>query len=401
MNRVSRAPRFVRFRRPILSALAALLFLFSVNAFAQETKQDTEAEQKDAVRIFNQGQDAHERGDYKIAVKFYDQALKIAPEFPEAEFQRGNALLSLNERDEAEKAFRRALELRADWTLPMTNLGALLIQKNQFTEAEKLLNRAIAADAQNSSAYSALADLQLKTKASAQSLKELLAKTQNLSMKAKPTAAIWASRAALENALNDKTAAKMSLARALEIEASSKPALLLRAEIALAEGDFARAAADAGTLSKIAPDAVNIILLRSRVFAAQNKADDALKILDSIKNPAPEVIALRAELAVASGSTNAADLEKLLEQNPKNAGVLSRLCALYRTENPSKALDFCRRAAEAEPNNITHAVGFAAALVQAKQFENAVAILRRISEIAPDNFTARANLATALFELKR
>ncbi len=400
MNRIFRAPRLVRFRRPILSALALFLFLFSANVFAQETKQNNVAGQKDAAQIFNQGQDAHEKGDYKIAVKFYDEAIKLAPEFPEAEFQRGNALLALNETEKAEKAFRRALELRAEWTLPMTNLGALLVEKNQFAEAERLLAKAIEADAQNSSAYSALADLRLKTEASAQTLNELLAKIQNLSTKARPTAAIWTARAALENALNDKTTAKTSLARALEIEANNKSALLLRAEIALADGDFERAAADAGTLSKIAPDAVNTNLLRARIFAAQNKPDDALKVLDSIKNPAPEVVALRAELA-ASNWTNTADLEKLLEQNQKNASVLSRLCALYRRENPSKSLDYCRRASEVEPNNITHAVGFGAALVQAKQFESAVAILRRIVQIAPENFTARANLATALFELKR
>jgi len=42
-----------------------------------------------------------------------------------------------------------------------------------------------------------------------------------------------------------------------------------------------------------------------------------------------------------------------------------------------------------------------AALVQAKQYEQAVNIFRRIIEIAPDNYTAHANLAISLFQLKR
>ena len=74
---------------------------------------------------------------------------------------------------------------------------------------------------------------------------------------------------------------------------------------------------------------------------------------------------------------------------------------MTRASNPGKSLEYCRRAAEAEPDNLNHAVGYGAALVQAKQFETAAGLLRKILGIAPDNFTARANLATALFQLKR
>lgn len=382
------------FRR--LSPILLVVFLFSFACYGQD---DADENQKDAVQIFNQGQDAHERGDIKAALKFYDEAIKLAPEFPEAEFQRGNVFVSLNQSAEAERAFRRALELRADWTLPMTNLSALLVEKNQFVEAEKLLTKAVAADAQNSAAYSALVDLRLKTKADGRILKELLSKVETLTAKAKPTASIWASRAWLENALNDKTAAKSSVKRALEIEVSNKSALTMRAEIALSENEFERAAADAKILLQASPDSVSYKLLQARIFAAQNKTDEAIKILDALKNSSSEAAALRDTIA-ANNSDDATGLEKQLEKDEKNAGVLSRLCTLFRRENPLKAIDYCRRASEAEPTNINHAVGFGAALVQAKQFERAIIILRRILMVAPDNFTARANLATALFELK-
>lgn len=389
-------PRFSAVGRLLLTGALALS-LFSLNSFAQ---QDPDDAQQDAVRIFNQGQDAHERGDYKTALKFYDEAVKIFPEFPEAEYQRGNALASLDRKADAEKAFRRALELRADWTLPITNLGALLIERDEFAEAEKLLAKAIEADDANLAAYSAMTDLRLKTKASPQILKALLAKIQTLAAKANPGAALWISRAALENALDDKTAAKASVKRALEIEAANKNALSMRAEIALSENDYERADADAKTLLQMSPDSVSFKILQTRVFAAQNKTGDALKILDALKNSSSEAAALRVTIA-AYDSTSAAELEKQLEKDGKNAAVLSRLCVLLRTENPSKAVEYCRRASEAEPTNINHAVGFGAALVQAKEYENAIAVLRRILEIAPDNFTARANLAVALFQSKR
>ncbi|HLL99568.1 MAG TPA: tetratricopeptide repeat protein, partial [Pyrinomonadaceae bacterium] len=114
----------------------------------------------------------------------------------------------------------------------------------------------------------------------------------------------------------------------------------------------------------------------------------------------PEVAALK-ESITAKGSTDVGGLEKQLEKDQKNAVILGRLCSLTRASNPAKSLEYCRRAAEAEPGNVNHAVGYGAALVQAKQFENAAVLLRRIVGIAPDNFTARANLATALFQLKR
>ena len=95
------------------------MLAFSSHALAQEESSSA----GDPVKIFNQAQDAHEKGDFAAAIKLYEEALKIIPEFPEAEYQRAAALLSLNRTDEAEKGFRRAVQLRADWTLPLATLG--------------------------------------------------------------------------------------------------------------------------------------------------------------------------------------------------------------------------------------------------------------------------------------
>ncbi|HXH68907.1 MAG TPA: tetratricopeptide repeat protein [Pyrinomonadaceae bacterium] len=388
--------RFIFSRcRFLLSGICAVILAFSLASVG--LAQD---ETDEAVKIFNQAQESHEKGDLQSALKFYDEAIKLLPEFPEAEYQRGNVLLSLGKSDEAEKAFRRALELREDWTLPMTNLGALLVQKNNFPEAEKLLMKAIRENELNFAAYSALTELRLKTKASPETLKELLTKIQFLTAKANPTASIWTSRAALENALGDKASAKASLKRALAINPNDKSALLEQAEIALAESDKPTALEAAKVLEKIAPKSSEAKILQARIFASDGNVRGAVKILDSIENSTPEV-ALWRDNILASTSINTAELEKQLEKDAKNVVILGRLCAVLRTENPTKALDFCRRASEAEPNNINHAVGFSAALVQAKQYENAVIVLKRILQIAPDNFTAHANLATALFQSKR
>ena len=389
--------KFSALRQIVLSLFLAFLAVHfaAFAAFAQEDEQpDNSAE---AAALFNKGQDAHEKGDLPAAVKFYEEALKLAPEFPEVEFQRGNALLALGKAVDAEQAFRRAVELREDWTLPMITLGGVLIDRGKFDEAKTFLNKAIKLDANSFPAYAALTEVLLKTKAAPNELKLLLAKLQTLTGKANPTAAIWAARGALEAALNDSEAAKKSLANALTIEPRNASALTRRAEIALAEGDFEQALRDA---NKLPQNSQNTQILLARVYAESGNAAEATKILDALDAKNPLVASLKNSIA-ASDATNAAELEKQLEADPKNAPLLGRLCTLLRKENPPKALDYCRRAAEAEPNNINHAVGFGAALVQAKQFDNAIVIFRRILQITPDNFTARANLATALFELKR
>jgi tetratricopeptide (TPR) repeat protein len=81
--------------------------------------------------------------------------------------------------------------------------------------------------------------------------------------------------------------------------------------------------------------------------------------------------------------------------------LLAKLGASYRLDDPPRSLGYYRRANEVEPQNSEYATGYAAALVQARRFGDAVGILQRVTAAAPDSFVAHANLATALYELKR
>jgi tetratricopeptide (TPR) repeat protein len=375
---------------------AVLLFLSILFVFSFVQPIISQDEEKDPVQLFNQGQDAHEKGDLTTALKFYEEALKIAPEFPEAEFQRGNALQSLNRDAEAEQAFKKAIELRENWVLPMTGLAEILLRQNKFTEAEPILRKVIELDAKNPAAHSALAELYLKTNASAEVLKNHLQKLNGFS---NPDASIWAARGAIESKLGDKVSAKSSLEKSLTIEPKNSFALSELTNILLAEKSFEKALTTAQNLVKFYPNSVNYKLLLARVFAESGNEGEAIKILDSLDAKNSEVAALRNKL-IANSSKDIGLLEKQLETDTKNPTILGRLCVLTRTI-PAKALEYCRRASEAEPTNISHAIGFGAALVQAKQFENAVKLFRRLLAFEQENFTIHANLATALFEMNR
>lgn len=370
---------------------------------------------ENAVKIFDQAQDAHENGDLTGAIKLYDKAIGLVENFPEAEYQKGNAYLALNMLDDAERSFRKAIADRPEGSLPVAMLGEVLVRKQiaasessnsaeadrLASEAETTLAWAIELDTNNFPAYAAQVDLQLHTPTPPKKLGETLAKLRTLTDgKMKVPASIWSARAAIEHAVGDKALARSSLKNALAMDPKNPGALKFAAELALGDSDTEQAASYAEQMNRLFPNRPSTIILQARVAAAQGKTDAAIILLDQIKVRSAEADALRANITVSS-SKDAARLESLLENDPKNVNYLGRLCVLDRIGAPDKALDYCRRASEAEPNNINHAVGYGAALVQAKRFEQAAALLKRILEIAPENATVHANLGAALYQLKR
>jgi len=114
-----------------------LLALSSAAPLKAQTEEAFGDDATDPVRLFERGQSAHAHGEIEKALGFYEQALKVRPEFPEAQFQRGNALVSLKRFDEAEGAFRAAISLKKNWSLPYSALGALLVRRKQDTEANR------------------------------------------------------------------------------------------------------------------------------------------------------------------------------------------------------------------------------------------------------------------------
>lgn len=394
-----------------IALLTALCLLSLAPVTAQETNDPEEFSQGDAerrpaapdtdpVELFNRAQDAHAKGELETALELYGQALGAWPEFPEAEYQRGTIYLSLGRIAEAETAFRRAIELRRDWTLPIAELGALLVRKGEHIEAEEKLNQAIRLNEMSFPAYVALAELKIGTKASPAELRSLLAKLQYLTNKSRIPAAVWAARGALERALGDQKAARTSVERALGIDPKSFAARAEAVELSLLSGDPQGAVRIATELDREMPNSDTAKLLLARALHADGRRTEAIAALERIRFPSPEVLNFKRSVML-EGNDDTASLLALLEKDPDNASVHGRLCVLFRTSDPVRALEHCSRAAGLEPDRIDHAIGFGAALVQLKRYDTAASLFEKLLENSPENYTIRANLATALFQLGR
>lgn len=390
---------------PIAACFALLAVCPRVPAQTVETFGD---DATDPVRLFERGQGAHARGELEKAIGFYEQALKVRPEFPEAEFQRGSALASLGRFAEADAAFRLAISYKKNWSLPYSALGVVLMRQSRDKDAEQFFRQALSIDNKDAVALRMLSGLRLR----AGDTKEALDLAKRATANGEAPVSAWVDLAIAQRASGDKAAAKSTLNHVLADEPENIAALIERADLFIDEKNFELAITDLKTAAKLTPGDKAVASRLAEALQQSGKADEALavakaaglEVQQAAGNGAAGVVGTPEDIEAANSSDPATArkaLEKLLEKNPRNAMLLGRLGASYRTDAPARSLEFYRKASELQPEAFEYALGYAAALVQARRFPEAANILRKVVTAAPDNYVARANLATALYESKR
>ncbi|MEK6337283.1 MAG: tetratricopeptide repeat protein [Acidobacteriota bacterium] len=396
-----------RSRQLILSAITVVLIAISAQtSVAQVDLSDGET---DPIKLFERGQNAHSRNDLSAAVTLYEAALKLRPEFPEAEYQRGVALAGLRRDGEAEKAFARAIELRRDWMLPHSALGSLLARLSRDREAEPVLRRALQLGAKDFITLDSLSAVRFR----AGDKKEALALAESATNDENALASAWVWRAVIEGAVGNSVAALASLERALQLDPKHIGALKERAALHTSGGAYDKAIDDLkSALAEKTGDRETSLQL-AHVYSLAGKTDEEQKILTAFgqtplargkDSNGADVIGTAKEIEAAnSDDPKVAQpaLEELIKKNPRNATLLARLGEVTRLSDPQKSADSYHSANQLDPKNPKFAIGYAAALVQMRRFADAVPILRRVIAAAPTEYTAHANLALALYELKR
>ena len=392
-----------------LLSLALLLGLLAFCCqFAVAQVDDLTNGETDPIKLFEQGQDAHAKGDYKVAIQLYDAAIKLKPEFPEAEFQRAMALLSTNRSSAALDGFNRAVKLRPDWSMAYSKFGSQLesFARNETDRlAEPILRRAIELNDKDLLALSSLAVLRGRAGDRTESLKLIRIATSSK----EATHETWRLRAYLERDAGDLKAAVATITRALELYPTMTTTdYYERAKFLLELNDLTAALVDLDAIKSTlnAQTPPQHIVNLAQLYARAGKPDESKGLLDALNEKdrrLPEVVALRAELADDSSASaeERAALEDLLKRDPQNASLLSRLGNAYRRVDAEKSQGYYYRALQIDPKNAKYATGYAAALVQRRQFKQAEDVLRQVISLDPDNYTAHANLALSLYEMKR
>src|SRR5690349_21191388 len=378
----------------IATCFGLLLAGSTLRAVAQDDPFGDSA--ADPIKLFERGQSAHSRGQLEKAIDFYEQALKVKPDFPEAEFQRGNALASLGRLKEGEAALRIAISQKKNWSLPHSALGALLLRTQRDAEAEQSFRAALKIDANDGVALRMLSEIRLRAGDKQEALD--LAKRATAIPDAPASALVVL--AVAERANGNTAAAKAALDRVIGDEPANVAALLERADLFTDEKNFAPALADIRAAAKVKPGEKSIMSRLAYVLQQAGRNEEAAEVAKSAglevqqsNDPKGGVAGTHEEIEAANSDDPAVArkaLEKLLEKNPRNAMLLGRLGASYRTDDPARSLEYYRRASELQPDAAEYAIGYASALVQARRFADATRILQQVVRANPQNYAARA-----------
>jgi Flp pilus assembly protein TadD len=97
------------------------------------------------------------REDFTAALAFFKDAVKDAPEDPDAWFRLGLCYEKAGEKDEAITQYLKAVELKPDFVTALNNMGAVYIGQGRYDRAAEVLRKAVKADPNHSASHGNLA----------------------------------------------------------------------------------------------------------------------------------------------------------------------------------------------------------------------------------------------------
>jgi tetratricopeptide (TPR) repeat protein len=380
----------------LILALAVLMF-----GAERSPAQTGEGEFERAIATFNDAQELHEQGLVKEAIALYRRALEIFRDFPEAEFQLGVALLQVEERFEAEVAFRRSIELRPDWTLPIPPLARLLVESGRTPEALALIDIGIGREPSNSALWTEKVNIALDSETSPEGLDALLSRLAKQTRGSNAPVSALLARAMLERRLGRIDSALISVGRAIQSEPGNASALRLKGDIELAGTDFLSALQTADRLIAIVASDPDAMLLKALALIGLGRNAEASAILKSIETSDSN---LRKQIngLLAEAADDGATLIKLMADSPDDVGILFRACTSKGILEPTTILSSCSRLIEISPPRAPVALGArGAALLRLGRASEALVDFERVLSSQPANLSARAGRSLALFNLER
>ena len=114
--------------------------------------------------LFEKAHAAVEKKDYANGVKLLNQLVETDASDFQAWTLLGTLYLAQEKREDAEKAYAKAVELKPTYALPLINLGKLLLMQKRYDEAVDKLTRAVELQRQSADANLFLGEAYLHLK---------------------------------------------------------------------------------------------------------------------------------------------------------------------------------------------------------------------------------------------
>jgi tetratricopeptide (TPR) repeat protein len=379
-------------RLAIITILIALLLCLA--AAAQSRPQS-------AATLFEEGQNAQEKGDFSAAVNAYTRAIKIEPALYQLYYQRATSYLALGRTTEAEADLQKTIELKPDFSRAHRALGQILLDADKTAEAKREFARALELDAKLTGVRVLYAGALIKTNENAAAIEQLRTALEQ----GEKTAQIYALLGLGEERSNQLDDALAAYSQAIQMDSANATALEGRARLYEKRGILDKAIADYSAAYKSQPSrdvAFHLASLHSRAGQAQT----AMRIYRALLAEKPDDIPVRLELLRLMIANEQADeavkeVDKILTLYPKNIELLILAGDASFADKPELAAQYYQRALQIDSANNRARVQLGAALVRSKQFQAALPILNEALTAEPNNYTAHANRGTVLFKLEQ
>ena len=378
-----------------------IILITSSLATAQSHNSTAAKAPQNAAQAFEEGQNAHERGDLNTAIKLYTTAITADPSLYPAHYQRAVALLVLGRDNDAAADLRRAIELEPRFARAHRALGKLLLDRGETEEGKRELSRAIELEPKITDTRIYYASAFLKSGEPEKAAEQLRAAIEQ----GEATALAYALLGVAAERTGKIDEALKCYSRAIELEPANATAREGRARHFESNKEFAKAVEDYSVAYQSQPSR-ELALKLCDLYTRAGQPQAAIQLYRRLILEKPEDIALRIELArlmAENGQADEAvnDINRLLAAQPKNAKLLVFVGDLALKDKPEVAADYYRKAVESDPGDTRTKVQLGAALVRSMQYDAALPVLTDVIAREQDNYAARANLATAFFKLRR
>ena len=304
-------------------------------------------------------------GHPREALKAFDRALKITPNFPEAHCNRGVALQEMGRLQEALRAVDKALRSRKVYPMAHFNRGNVLREMGRLDDALAAYNSALAAQADFAEALQnrGLTRMDLAQPALA------MADFRAALVHNPKSVAAMIGRAAAHRRLDKMSDALHAVEQALDLEPDHEEALLLKSDLLAANDVFDEALEILDQLLVASPDRAGVHTARASLLLRLSRYDEALAACD-----------------------------RAIELQPRSASAfVTRSLVLGTVGRFDEQVLALKRAEKLGASGAEYLHSMAQIRSERGDYDGAIAAYREAIELQPDALQTHQNLAFAYF----